>query len=120
MKRPALPGVSRQARTARRRVISRWSIGVMQVGPWRAACVSMPRSEDLGTLTGAARPVTSLFRPLHGLHAQRRLCRRESGDRHTERRAAHVVHPNAVAEHHALWIAAVFAADAHLQMLAVL
>src|SRR5437868_11101685 len=44
----------------------------------------------------------------------------EAGDRHPERRAAHVVHPDLVAEHHAVRVAAVFAADAHLQVLAVL
>src|SRR5687768_13122690 len=48
---------------------------------------------------------------------QRRLGGGQAGDRHPERRAAHVVHPGLVAEHHAVRVAAVLPADAHLQVL---
>ena len=47
---------------------------------------------------------------------QPRLRRRQPGDRHAERRAAHVVQADLVAEHHAGGVAAVFAADADLEL----
>src|SRR5579884_3452668 len=47
---------------------------------------------------------------------QRRLRRRQAGDRHAERRAAHVVQPDPVAELHRVRLAAVLAADADLQV----
>src|SRR5438045_1899068 len=52
--------------------------------------------------------------------AERRLGRRQPGDRHAEGRAAHVVHADLVAEMHAVGVAAVLAADADLQVLVVL
>ena len=52
--------------------------------------------------------------------AQRGLGGGQAGDRHAERRAAHVVHADLVAEDHAVRVAAVLAADADLQVLAVL
>ena len=47
---------------------------------------------------------------------QRGLGRRQAGDRHPERRAAHVVQPDLVAERDRLGIAAVLAADAKLDV----
>ena len=44
----------------------------------------------------------------------------QPGDRHAERRAGNVVHPHLVAERDAVRVAAVLAADADLQVLAVL
>src|SRR5262249_59017394 len=49
---------------------------------------------------------------------QRRLRRRQAGDRHAERRATHVIQPNLVTELHAVRLAAVLAADADLQVAA--
>src|SRR5260221_10972300 len=48
----------------------------------------------------------------------RRMRRRQPRDRHAERRAAHVVQSNAVAELNGARVAAVFAADAALEILA--
>src|SRR4051812_35624261 len=47
---------------------------------------------------------------------QRRLRRREPGERDAIRRAAHVVEPEPVAERNRLRLAAVLAADAHLDL----
>ena len=46
----------------------------------------------------------------------RSLCGREPGDRYSERRAAHIVHSDLMTEFDAVRIAAVFAADADLQL----
>src|SRR5688572_1873179 len=56
-------------------------------------------------------------RPIHRPPCiQRRLRRREAGDRHAEWRTAHVVHAEAVAEGHRVRLSAMFAADAELQV----
>src|SRR5690606_1241280 len=49
---------------------------------------------------------------------QRSLCGSQTGYRHTERRAAHVVEPQRVAELHRVWLSAVLTADAQLDVLA--
>src|SRR4051812_48271103 len=53
-----------------------------------------------------------------GLPAERGLRRGKPGDRHTERRARHVVKSDLVAERDRSRIAAVLAADANLEALA--
>src|SRR2546430_14592297 len=52
----------------------------------------------------------------HPLLLERRLRRREPGDRDAERRAGHVVHPHMVTELHRRGLATVLAADADLQL----
>src|SRR5262249_40039182 len=47
---------------------------------------------------------------------QSRLRRRQPGDWHSERRAAHVIQPDLVAEFDAVGVAAVFAADADFEV----
>src|SRR5436190_23118432 len=51
------------------------------------------------------------------LLAQRRLGRRQAGDRHAKRRATHVIHAHFVAEMDAVRVAAVFAANADFEVL---
>ena len=62
-----------------------------------------------------------LFVAANGLTVGKsRLRRGQSGDRHAERRARHVVHADLVAERDAVGVTAVLAADPDLQVLAVL
>src|SRR5262245_40346280 len=56
--------------------------------------------------------------PLLLLLLQRRLRRRQPGDRHAEGTAADVVEPDFVAEFYAVGLAAVFAADADFEVAA--
>src|SRR5499427_881179 len=97
--------------------------------PPRALEPSHPRAHR-GRTTEPARaeqppgPVDQL-RPLppialRGTPAHRGLGGRELGDRHAERRARHVVEPDPVAELDARRIAAVLAADAELELRALL
>src|SRR5262249_45889732 len=50
--------------------------------------------------------------------AERRLCRREPGDRNPERRAGNVIKTNLMAERNRGRVAAVLAADADLEIIA--
>src|SRR5690242_8115468 len=50
------------------------------------------------------------------LFRQRRLRRRQPGDRHPEWTAAHIVQADLVTELHRVWVAALLAADADLQI----
>ena len=58
----------------------------------------------------------SLRRPVRARLAERRLRRREAGDRHAEGRAGDVVEPSLLAEGDRGRIAAVLAADAELDV----
>ena len=52
----------------------------------------------------------------HPLLLERRLGRGETGDRHAERRAGHVVHAHAVTEFHRRGLATMLPADADLEL----
>src|SRR3989475_9545967 len=87
----------------------------MEVRWWCTGCGSCatPPPEDLGVdqrLNGRAGPVD------HPLLLERRLGRGETGDRHAERRAGHVVHAHTVTELHRRRLAAMLPADADLEL----
>src|SRR2546422_7375654 len=69
-----------------------------------------PSSTHLRQLYGRAGPVD------HPLLLERRLGRGETGDRHAERRAGHVVHAHAVTEFHRRGLATMLPADADLEL----
>jgi len=75
------------------------------------------RGEDSDRLRAACRVCGSRTKIGAGLlAADRRLCRCEAGDRYAEWRAADVVEADSVEEGDRGWVAAVFAADADLDV----
>jgi hypothetical protein len=76
-----------------------------------------------GSRSSARRDTLFLPSPLlvsFRLFTQRRLGRSQSGDRHAEWRAAHVIHADFVAEVDAVRVAAMFATNADFEVLVVL